>query len=115
MCFFRSLFYLSLFFGVVCFLTVSPVFLLPFKQMSATAFTADMPVMSSEVGIDSHIRLMHVRPAWIRQKRLINARAGWVTGTFIRHNEDVRQYTFTDQVTGQSSRINATPNHRFYV
>ena len=40
---------------------------------------------------------------------------GWVTGTFTRHSQNIRQYTFIDKAIGRITRVNATPNHRFYV
>ena len=38
-----------------------------------------------------------------------------VTGIFLRHSMNVRTYTFESIATGQLSKINATPEHRFYV
>ena len=38
-----------------------------------------------------------------------------VTGFFLRHSMNVRTYTFQSMSTGQLSKINATPEHRFYV
>ena len=38
-----------------------------------------------------------------------------VTGVFLRHSMNVRTYTFESIATGQLSKINATPEHRFYV
>ena len=44
-----------------------------------------------------------------------NAVAGKVTGIFISHGVDVRQYKFKNITTGHISTINATRNHQFYV
>ena len=38
-----------------------------------------------------------------------------VTGIFIRHSTDVRQYQFISEKTKNISTINVTGNHRFYV
>ena len=40
---------------------------------------------------------------------------GIVTGVFLRHSMDVRTYTFQSLTTGRLSKINATPEHPFYV
>ena len=41
--------------------------------------------------------------------------AGKVTGVFISHRVDVRQYKFKNIATGNISTVNATRNHQFYV
>ena len=38
-----------------------------------------------------------------------------VTGVFLRHSMDVRTYTFQSLTTGRLNKINATPEHPFYV
>ena len=40
---------------------------------------------------------------------------GIVTGIFLRHSMDVRTYTFQSLTTGRLNKINATPEHPFYV
>ena len=42
-------------------------------------------------------------------------KAGTVTGRFIRHVNDVREYQFKNTKTGQISRLRSTPNHPFYA
>ena len=44
-----------------------------------------------------------------------NIKAGAVTGRFIRHVNDVREYRFKNEKTGRISRLRSTPNHPFYV
>ena len=44
-----------------------------------------------------------------------DTKAQVVTGTFIRHVNDVRQYQFKNRATEQISRLWSTPNHPFYV
>ena len=40
---------------------------------------------------------------------------GIVTGVFLRHSMNVRTYTFQSLTTGRLNKINATPEHPFYV
>ena len=40
---------------------------------------------------------------------------GIITGIFLRHSINVRTYTFKSPVTGRVSKVNATPEHPFYV
>ena len=40
---------------------------------------------------------------------------GIVTGIFLRHSMNVRTYTFQSLTTGRLNKINATPEHPFYV
>ena len=47
--------------------------------------------------------------------RSISAGTEVVTGIFLRHSMNVRTYTFESISTGQTSEINATPEHLFYV
>ena len=51
-----------------------------------------------------------------RLKRLsLQKKTDMVTGIFIRHSTDVRQYQFINERTKNISTINVTGNHRFYV
>ena len=43
------------------------------------------------------------------------SKAGKITGLFIRHAINVKQYTFKNKKTGQISYVNATPSHQFYL
>ena len=49
-----------------------------------------------------YFRLLHFYPARTEKKKRVNTRYGWVTGIFIRHSMDVKQYTFIDRNTGQT-------------
>ena len=40
---------------------------------------------------------------------------GQVTGIFLHHTENVRQYIIQNKETGKTSYINATPSHKFYM
>ena len=43
------------------------------------------------------------------------SKAGQITGLFIRHAINVKQYTFKNKKTGQISYVNATPSHQFFM
>ena len=40
---------------------------------------------------------------------------GQITGIFLHHTKDVRQYIIQNKETGKTSYINATPSHKFYM
>ena len=43
------------------------------------------------------------------------SKVGKITGLFIRHAINVKQYTFKNKKTGQISYVNTTPSHQFYL
>ena len=69
---------------------------------------------SGVAGIHAHILSIE---SWnsSSHKTLKNNRANRVTGIFRRYVMDVKQYTFKNLQTGKITRVNATPNHPFYV
>ena len=61
-----------------------------------------------------HAHLIRVHDSAVKAVHATH-QAGRVTGRVIRYSPDVKTYTFYDLNTHVRSKINATPEHRFYV
>ena len=69
----------------------------------------------TEAGIrEVHAHLIRVHDSAAKAVHATH-QAGRVTGRIIRYSPDVKTYTFYDLNTHIKSKINATPEHRFYV
>ena len=65
--------------------------------------------------VHSHIKLIKLYPDQFKQISAHGKYKSMVTGLFMRHTFDVKNYTFITKKTNKISKMNITSNHLFYV
>ena len=86
------------------------------KQKQKNNFFFDFTLLKSGIyHIAAHIE--SVSPIEVNMKKInsYSENTGIVTGIFLHHSADVKTYTFKSSINGRLSKVNATPDHPFYV
>ena len=65
--------------------------------------------------VHSHIKLIKLHPDQFKKISSHGKYKSMVTGLFMRHTFDIKNYTFITKKTNKISRMNITSNHLFYT